>query len=66
MTTTSGRSCSHILGTRLGMYGEVQIVMYVMRGDAHMFEHPGYRVTDRYAYCPRCGKRLIANAEVTR
>ena len=58
---TSARSCSHILGTRLGMCGEVQIVLYVTGGQERMFEEPGYRTTDRYAFCPRCGKRLSAN-----
>ena len=62
---TSARSCSHILGTRLVMCGEVQIVLYVTGGEERMFEQPGYRITDRYAFCPRCGKRLSANAHLT-
>ena len=54
--------CSHILGTRLGMMGDTQIVLYVLREDSFMFGRPEYRVTDRFQFCPRCGKQLIANA----
>ena len=45
------------------MCGGVQIVLYVTGGEEHMFEQPGYRITDRYTFCPRCGKRLSANVE---
>ena len=69
---TSARSCAHILGARLGMCGEVQIVLYVTGSEGRMFEQPGYRrrvegflITDRYAFCPRCGKRLSAHMQTT-
>jgi len=52
--------CSHLLGTVMRTVGGQHIIVYVTDWE----KAASYKVTDRFNYCPKCGKLVNANEKV--